>query len=321
MSQPAQAIPKPAGILTVEKARGFVVETNDPLMDRLIITAAHCLPSLPAAENAAVFSDESTYPNLLGPLGQPPTVCAQCLFADPVSDLAVLGPPDNQALFDQWEAYQDLLNSVTPFPVSDAPPDGQAWLYSLDQRWFPCHIERVNQGPIWISGATEAIRGGMSGSPIKADDGSVIGLVSRSSAVLDDDALKKLGPDDVIDIERDVVAGSHREGGPQPVLARSLPVWLRDDLFDHSPGGKERLYTIAELANYWRISSNVLRPLFENEEGVIKWSSGKTKTGQRKPYVSLRIPEPVAWRVYQRYTGQKIPPFIPPSRPPARQTG
>jgi hypothetical protein len=77
MSQPAQAIPKPAGILTVLKARGFVVETSDPLMDRLAITAAHCLPSLAAAPGS--FSDELTYPNLLGPLDKTPTVWADVL--------------------------------------------------------------------------------------------------------------------------------------------------------------------------------------------------------------------------------------------------
>jgi hypothetical protein len=120
MSQPDQALPQPSGILTVAENRGFVVETSDPLMGRPVITAAHCLPTLPATENAAVFSDESTYPDLLGPLGQTPTVWAQCLFVDPVSDLAVLASPDNQALFDQWEAYQNLLKSVSPFPVSDA---------------------------------------------------------------------------------------------------------------------------------------------------------------------------------------------------------
>jgi len=75
MSQAAQAIPKPAGILTVSKARGFVVETSDPLLDRLVITAAHCLPSLPA-----VSDDTWIYPNLFSPLGQTPTVWAECIY-------------------------------------------------------------------------------------------------------------------------------------------------------------------------------------------------------------------------------------------------
>jgi hypothetical protein len=240
MSQAAHPIPQPSGILTVAENRGFVVETSDPLMGRLVITAAQCLPTLPATENAAVFPDESTYPDLLGPLGQTPTVWAQCLFVDPVSDLAVLASPDNQALFDQWQAYQNLLKSVSPFPASDAPSEGQAWLYSLDRRWFPCRIRRVNQGPLRIFDAVEPIRGGMFGSPIKADDGAVIGLVSRSSAGLDDDALKKLRPGDLIDADKHVVAGSHPEGGPQPVLARSLPAWLRNDLLERRP---ERLST------------------------------------------------------------------------------
>jgi hypothetical protein len=34
---------------------------------------------------------------------------------------------------------------------------------------------------------------------------------------LEDDALKKLRAGDLIDADKHVVAGSHREGGPQPM--------------------------------------------------------------------------------------------------------
>ena len=40
-----------------------------------------------------------TYQRLLGELSGEPTVWAECLFADPISDVAVLGPPDNQELY------------------------------------------------------------------------------------------------------------------------------------------------------------------------------------------------------------------------------
>jgi hypothetical protein len=33
--------------------------------------------------------------DLLGPLGGKPTVWVECLFADHIFDLAVLGPPDD----------------------------------------------------------------------------------------------------------------------------------------------------------------------------------------------------------------------------------
>jgi hypothetical protein len=214
MSQPAEAIPKPAGIVTVCQARGFVVETSDQLVGRLVITAAHCLPSL-----RPVFQD-MTYADLLGPLGQTPTVWAQCLFVDPVADLAVLGPLDNQDLWNQAQAYQDLLSSLSPFSVSDAPSAGRAWLYSLDGRWLSCRVLRVSQGPLWIFDAAEEIIGGMSGSPIRAEDGSAISLMSVGREVGN---------------PANPTGGTipQRDCGPHPVLARSLPAWLRDDLLNY----------------------------------------------------------------------------------------
>src|SRR6266446_3234706 len=38
-------------------------------------------------------TEERTYQRLLGELSGEPTVWAECLFADPISDVAVLGPP------------------------------------------------------------------------------------------------------------------------------------------------------------------------------------------------------------------------------------
>jgi hypothetical protein len=38
---------------------------------------------------------------LLSPLGAEPHVWAECLFVDPVADLAVLGPVDGQELYDE----------------------------------------------------------------------------------------------------------------------------------------------------------------------------------------------------------------------------
>ena len=38
-------------------------------------------------------TEERAYQRLLGELSGEPTVWAECLFADPSSDVAVLGPP------------------------------------------------------------------------------------------------------------------------------------------------------------------------------------------------------------------------------------
>ena len=75
-------------IVNVGTARGFVVGAGD---DRYVITAAHCLPHLPSADGR---EDACIYPNLLGPLTKKKRkVWAECVFVDPVSDIAVLGSP------------------------------------------------------------------------------------------------------------------------------------------------------------------------------------------------------------------------------------
>ena len=60
----------------------------------------------------------------------------ECLFVDPVSDLAVLGTPDNQKLSDQADAYDAQMEKAVALSVAEVPKDGRAWLFPLDGRWF-----------------------------------------------------------------------------------------------------------------------------------------------------------------------------------------
>jgi hypothetical protein len=53
-----------------------------------------------------------------GLLGQEPTAWAECLFADPVGDIAVLGEPE---LIDECDAYKALVEAAVPLSISDAP--------------------------------------------------------------------------------------------------------------------------------------------------------------------------------------------------------
>lgn len=194
-------------VLRVGEGRGFVVEEPTPLIGRLIITAAHCLPFFPPCIS---FSDirERTYRALLGPLGEEPTVSAECLFVDPIGDIAVLGSPDGQALYNECIAYKSLVDDAAALPIRDAPAGGPAWLLSLGGAWSRCAVKCVRNGPFWIEEANEGIMGGMSGSPIMVDDGSAIGIVCTSGGGADDDG----------DLDT--------EGGPNPRLMRNLPGWL-----------------------------------------------------------------------------------------------
>jgi hypothetical protein len=186
--------------------RGFVVEREDQWQPRVIITAAHCLDDLPPAHPIS-YTEERTYPSMLGPLGAEPTVSAECLFADPIADIAVFGTPDSQDFSDEADAYESLLAAVAPLPVADAPKDsrervkvlpveiagevfdeatvltpgqGTALVLSLSGDWTKCSVER--RGPwLWIK-EIDLIEPGMSGSPIVSLSGEAIGLVSTAGS-------------------------------------------------------------------------------------------------------------------------------------------
>lgn len=137
---------------------------------------------------------------------------AECLFVDLVADIAVLGAPDSEALANQCRAYEALVEAVTPIPITDAPKAGKwpdlqadmkAQLLSLDGRWFPCRVSNIG-GPLLIQEAVDDIVDGMSGSPILAEDGSAVGVVSVAIGASADTEV-------------------FTEGSPNPRLAYHLP--------------------------------------------------------------------------------------------------
>lgn len=182
-------------VLAVREARGFVLGTEP----RVIVTAAHCLPRQPPPHPNSEL-EERTWPLLGGLHEQGRSVWAECLFADPVADIAVLGAPDGQALYEEHDAYYDLINTLSGLQVSDTPEQSLGWLLGLDGQWFSCTIENIG-GSLAISDVSATIEGGMSGSPILADDGTAIGAVCSS----DSDGKSACG---------------------QPCLTRNLPGWL-----------------------------------------------------------------------------------------------
>jgi hypothetical protein len=58
----------------------------------------------------------------------------------------------------------------------------------------------------------------------------------------------------------------------------------------------EPVLTIYEIAKEVKTSPNVIRRLFQDEEGVIKLGPRATRDGKR-PHITLRIPLSVARRV------------------------
>jgi Trypsin-like peptidase domain len=195
-------------IIRVGDGRGFLVTRRGarvqvgtrlvrPRRSPYVITAAHCLPELPPAHRAS-YLGERTYRNLLGPLGEPPTVWAECVFVDPIADVAVLLPPDDQAWSDEADAYEAFTAARPTIRLAVATAAAPAWLWTLDGTWARGTVEPCLPG-------SEALQlhhphgvPGMSGSPILHPTGRAVGIVTG--------------------------------GFGEPSLVHALPGWLLRDL-------------------------------------------------------------------------------------------
>ena len=193
-----------ASVIQVGDGRGFIVESQDAI-NQWIITAAHCLPALPPAHPWS-YTEERTYENLLGPLDGERMVWAECVFADPVVDIAVLAEPDNQMLPDEWEAFLELIEKISKALRVKTPSATKlrGWLLTLENVWAPCEVD-ASYERLSIREANHGIVGGMSGSPILDDKGDAIGLVSTSRGALDT---------------------VHTTADLAPCLSEALPGWL-----------------------------------------------------------------------------------------------
>ena len=189
-------------VVQVGGGRGFVVagvDVHGMAEQRFIISAAHCLPRLPAP-HLARDEAERTLANLIGPLGstsrkQRP-IWASLLFVDPMSDIVVLEAPDGQELFEENDQYEKFTDAIDPLPIGDMPlpamprvvrgsndilellpwPSTSAFALSLKRGWQPCTAQFTGQ--FLILDGPDAIESGMSGSPIINDAGAAIGLIS-----------------------------------------------------------------------------------------------------------------------------------------------
>jgi hypothetical protein len=215
--------PNPSCVVKVGGGRGFVIEhricANIPdfetvqsrkrshsVKSRLVVTAAHCLPHLPPA-HACPHLEERTYQDLLRSLdGTKSGVWSECLFADPVADIAVLGCPDEQVLYEEADAYRALTDNVPTLAIAEAL-SGRGLLLALDGvRWIPTTI-RIVSGIYGTLLSIDPPDAGMSGSPILNDAGRAVGIVA-------------VGPETVTKSRERL---KNEEAGPQPILMLDLP--------------------------------------------------------------------------------------------------
>jgi hypothetical protein len=199
-----------AAFVTVGAGRGFVIET---VHERLVLTTAQCLPHLSHRASGSDFR-ECTFFDLLGPLGGDVTVSTECLFVDPISDVAVLGEP-KRLLDAEKDAYKALVESSRTVEIGVMTEPCGAWLLTVEGQWEPCRVRTLPSGrSLTVVGAAAGLVPGTSGSPILSAEGRALGIVSISDNGSGETTLERHG---------------------QPLLASVLPVWLFYDLTRHRP--------------------------------------------------------------------------------------
>lgn len=146
----------------------------------LILTAAHCIGWSSEGEMA------------LGEYYLETIECARrqirvsVLAVEPVLDIAVLGPPDNQALADDAKAYDETLELVAPveictedFALFRGIP---AAVYTHKGMWIDATAQQCSDGaPRLCIETPQQIEGGTSGGPIVDERGRLLGVVSNAS--------------------------------------------------------------------------------------------------------------------------------------------
>src|SRR5262249_44616765 len=137
------------GIVKVGEGRGFIVQYRHytppfkgeriPIDERVIITAAHCLPELPPPSSFS-HTQECSYKNLLGTLAHdfgPHNVWATCMFVDPIADIAILCGPDSQQHSRENDAYLQLVGADVEedawpvFVIKPPAAEGRVWIFAL----------------------------------------------------------------------------------------------------------------------------------------------------------------------------------------------
>jgi hypothetical protein len=163
------------GVIRVGEGRGFVIDARCR-GELVVVTCAHCLPDLPPS---MAMLDERTYAALLGSIDGANRIAAECLFVDPVANIAVLGHPDNRAYPTQSASFGTFLAGRTPFrvtPVSDGL-EAAVLLLSLDGEWLPALVNSVGQS-LFLSDCE--VSSAMAGSPILIN-GAAVGAVGHTS--------------------------------------------------------------------------------------------------------------------------------------------
>lgn len=126
------------------------------------------------------------------------TLSAVLVAAEPVTDVAVLGEPDGQTFYEEWQAFDEFCESTEAIPLAPENYTGEGktpvWVYALGGEWIEGVVDfgeaKVYGNPhqVWLRTKGE-IRSGSAGGPILNAKGEIVAVVSTFGRVDTDDQL------------------------------------------------------------------------------------------------------------------------------------
>ncbi|MGJ5096742.1 hypothetical protein ACQR18_32010 [Bradyrhizobium oligotrophicum] len=173
-------------IVRVGKGRGFMIGGG-------IVTTINWLSNPPEFKypRFETIEQQNAQPpseaRIVGRLDGTLTADADCVFADPISSVAILGGYSEEfRRIEHWEYRLPVHAPLRPtFAGHGAVQD--AWFLSIDEKWVKCRVRTnyddlrfVGDDPDEWGGEPE-IAGNLSGSPIIDEDGGAIGIILAPS--------------------------------------------------------------------------------------------------------------------------------------------
>ena len=148
--------------------------------NKMILTASHCVSyDLSGRMALGGYYSERLETNSGYCIAVP-------IFIEPVSDIAVLGPVDDQELFNEYKLFNDFCSITTPVKICreklEVGKKFRIFIFTHKKEWITGSAKLVlpDCPMLWIE-VDEQIKGGTSGSAVVNEDGQIVGIVSTCS--------------------------------------------------------------------------------------------------------------------------------------------
>ena len=171
------------------------------IKNQMILTAAHCIEY--SFSGSMVLGGYDFYQEIETRTGK---FYVSPIAVEPVNDIALLGAPDNQERYIEYEKFDNFCTNTEPILICknnlEVGKKFKVFIYTHELKWITGYAKLgfPDSPMLWVE-ANQQVKCGTSGSAIVNEQGEIVGIVSSFS-------------------ETEKSDGS----SPRPLLA--LPVWI-----------------------------------------------------------------------------------------------